>query len=243
MLIVAHRGASGTAPENTLASFRQALDIGVDALEMDVHLSRDGEVVVIHDDTVDRTTDGAGNVGDLTLSQLKELDAGSKFGPAFAGERIPTLQEVMDLAQGKIMMEIELKTTSPWPTQLERKVAEMVARNGLTDKVIIQSFNPLALFYLKRINSAISRALLYHDGLPLPLRQRWLAPLARPQVMHPSASMATPEHVRKMQQRGHPVIVWTVDDPAEMALMIDRKVDGIMTNRPDVLKEVVNSRS
>jgi glycerophosphoryl diester phosphodiesterase len=243
MLIVAHRGASGTAPENTLAAFQQALDIGVGALEMDVHLSRDGEVVVIHDATVDRTTNGTGNVSDLTLSQLKKLDAGSRFAPQFAGEGIPTLQEVLDLAQGKVIIEIELKTTTPWPTPLERKVAELVVRNGLEDKVIIQSFNPLALFYLRRINSDIARALLYHERLPLPLRQRWLVPLARPQVMHPSASMATEEHVRKMQRHGHPVVVWTVDDPAEMETMIERNVDGIMTNRPDVLKEVLKARS
>lgn len=243
MLIVAHRGASGTAPENTLAAFQQALDIGVGALEMDVHLSRDGEVVVIHDATVDRTTNGTGNVSDLTLSQLKKLDAGSRFAPQFAGEGIPTLQEVLDLAQGSVIIEIELKTTTPWPTPLERKVAELVVRNGLEDKVIIQSFNPLALFYMRRINSNIATALLYHERLPLPLRQRWLVPLARPQVMHPSASMATEEHVRKMQRRGHPVVVWTVDDPAEMETMIERNVDGIMTNRPDVLKEVLKARS
>jgi glycerophosphoryl diester phosphodiesterase len=242
MLIVAHRGASGTAPENTLTAFQQALDLGVGALEMDVHLSKDGGVVVIHDDTVERTTNGTGNVRDLTLSQLKELDAGSWFAPAFTGERIPTLQEALDLAQGNVIIEIELKTTTPWPTPLERKVAELVAQNGLEEKVIIQSFNPLALFYFRLINSNIATALLYHEGLPLPLRQRWLAPLARPQIMHPSASMATEEHVRKLQRRGHPVVVWTVDDPAEMKTMIEREVDGIMTNRPDVLKEVLKSR-
>ena len=125
---------------------------------------------------------------------------------------------------------------------LERKVADKVVENGLEDKVIVQSFNPLILVYLRRINSNIPTALLYHEGLPLPLRQRWGAFIAHPYSMHPSASMATEEHVRKLQRKGHLVVVWTVDDPEEMAQVIGRGVDGIITNRPDILQEVLKTR-
>lgn len=242
-LSVAHRGASGLAPENTLASFQKALDMGVDVLEMDVHLSKDGEVVVIHDSTVDRTTNGTGKVGDLDLDQLKELDAGSFFSAEYAGEPIPTLQEVIDLAQGRAVLEIDLKTTSPLPTGLESKVVGLIVSNGLEDRVVLQSLNPLTLFYLKRINSNIPTALSYHEGLPLPLRNRWGASLAHPDIMQPSASTATEEHVLQRHEDGYPVVVWTVDDPAEMEQVIEHGVDGVMTNRPDLLKAVLAERA
>ncbi len=214
VLVIAHRGASGVAPENTIASFQKALAAGADALELDVRLSKDGEVVVIHDSTIDRTTNKTGRVADHTLAQLKELDAGSWFSPQFSKERIPTLQEVIGLARGRALMEIELKTSAILPNALERKVANLVVQNGMEDRVIIQSFNPLALFYVRRANSNIRTALLYHDELPLPLRNRWFASLAHPDSMNPAARMAREEHVRKLHEQGYPVVVWTVDDPA-----------------------------
>lgn len=145
VLVVAHQGASIVAPENTLASFRKALDMSADALELDVMLSKDGEVVVIHDTLVDHTTDGSGNVSDLTLAELKELDAGSWFAPEFSEERVPTLQEVMSLARGRALLEIEIKTRAFLPGSLERKVLDLIVENGIEKEVIVTSFNPLSV--------------------------------------------------------------------------------------------------
>ena len=144
MLNIAHRGASGTFPENTLSAFRAAIDAGADMCELDVQLTRDGAVVVIHDDTVERTTDGNGEVAELTLEELKRLDAGAKFkGGAVKGERIPTLDEVFAVTSGKCGLNIELKAGG-----VEHQVAQiMQARNAFGDS-IVSSFD---WEYLKKI--------------------------------------------------------------------------------------------
>ncbi len=241
-IVIAHRGASELYPENTLAAFRAAIEAGADSIELDVILSEDGTVVVIHDDSVDRTTDGSGEVADLTLAELKALDAGSWFGPDHAGERIPTLQEAMDLAKNRIRLDIELKGTSLTPTPLEGAVAELIETNQMEGQVVVSSFNPFALFYFRRANSKISTALLYHDELAVYLRNRWFAPLAHPDGMRPGRLMVTEEHVRKLKDRGHRVVTWTVNDPDEMRRMLELGVDGIITDRPDVLRSIVDSR-
>lgn len=113
IMVIAHRGFSGQAPENTLASFQKAVELGSDMIELDVRFSKDGQVVVIHDDTIDRTTNGRGKVADYTLKELKQFDAGSWFAPQFSGERIPTLKEVLELVKGKVLVNIEIKDESP----------------------------------------------------------------------------------------------------------------------------------
>jgi glycerophosphoryl diester phosphodiesterase len=237
--VMAHRGASGLAPENTLAAFRRALADGADTLELDVTLTRDGQVVVIHDSTLDRTTNGSGPVGDLTLSQIKELDAGAWFGPEFAGERVPTLQEVLDLAGADVLLEVELKTLSPWPRSLVNGVVAVIEQNGAERRVIVQSFNPGALFHLERANPQIATGLLYHGGLPLPLRNRWFNALAHPDSMNLGLELATAQHVAMLQGKGYPVVVWTVNEPEDMRRLVALGVDGIMTDRPDLLAQVV----
>ncbi|MFQ6028939.1 MAG: glycerophosphodiester phosphodiesterase [Dehalococcoidia bacterium] len=239
---MAHRGASGLAPENTLAAFRRALEVGADTLELDVHLSQDGHVVVIHDSTLDRTTSGTGAVSRLTLEQIKELDAGSWFAPEFAGEKVPTLQEVLDLAEADTLFEVELKTFSIWPKGIVKEVVDVITRKGMEDRVVIQSFNPLALFHVKRANSAIATGLLYSGDLPLPLRNRWLTPLAHPDSLNVGMDLATADHVAEMRAKGYPVVVWTVDQPDDMQRMIDLGVNGIMTNRPELLAEILGDQ-
>ena len=242
VFVIAHRGASEKFPENTLSAFRAAIDMGADSVELDVILSQDGTVVVIHDDSVDRTTDGSGNVADLTLAELKALDAGSWFGPEHAGERIPTLQEVMDLTKDRIRLDIELKGVSKTPTPLEGAVVKLIERNQIEDQVVVSSFNPLALFYLRRANSRIATALIYQEELGVHLRDRWFAPLLHPDGLRPGRRMATEEHVKQLKDRGHEVVTWTVNDPDEMRKLIALGVDGIITNRPDVLRSIVDSR-
>ncbi|HID87936.1 MAG TPA: glycerophosphodiester phosphodiesterase [Anaerolineae bacterium] len=235
----AHRGAREVAPENTLAAFRAARELGADGVELDVMLSADGEVVVIHDDTLDRTTDGSGRVRDRTLAELKGLDAGSWFDPTFAGLRIPTLQEVFDLIGGQMVLNIELKSRSLTDEGLEARVVELVERNGLVGSVILSSFNPWAIRRVKRLNPRLATGLLYAEDLPLPLRRAWLRPLVRPDALHPHHTMVTLAYVRWAKSRGHSIIPWTVNDPHEMRRLIELGVDGIITDRPKRLKDVL----
>lgn len=141
---VAHRGATGYAPENTIAGFDLAVDMKADYIEIDVQRSKDGELVLIHDTTVDRTTDGTGKVGELTFEQLRSLDAGSWKGEQFAGEQIPTFAEILDRYRGKVGILIELKAPELYPG-IEEEVASVVKERNLdkpqNEKIIIQSFN------------------------------------------------------------------------------------------------------
>lgn len=239
-LNLAHRGASHVAPENTLSAFKMAMELGADGIELDVMLSKDGEVIVIHDYEVDRTTDGHGFVKDMTLSELKGLDAGSWFDPKFAGERIPTLQEVIDLVGEEMVMNIELKTKAITKTDgLEAKVAEIIAENDLYDSVIVSSFNPFALWRIKRADGRIRTGLLYAEDLPIYLARAWLRPLARPDALHPKYTMVDESYMRWAKARGYYVNVWTVDDENEMKRLLDLGVDGIITNRPELLKTLL----
>jgi glycerophosphoryl diester phosphodiesterase len=241
ILNFAHRGAREVAPENTLAAFHVAQEIGASGVELDVMLTSDGEVVVIHDDTLDRTTDGSGRVRDMTLSKLKTLDAGSWFDPRFAGQRIPTLQEVLELIGGRMILDIELKSRSLTDDRLEVKVVELVERNDLVDSAILSSFNPLAIWRVKRLNPRLATGLLYMEDTPLPLRRAWLRPLVRPDGLHPRHTMVRPAYVCWAKERGYSIIAWTVNDLHEMRRLIGLGVDGVITDRPERLKDLVTA--
>ena len=242
VLNIAHRGASAAAPANTLAAFEKAIELGADAVELDVQLSNDGVPVVIHDFAVDTTTDGSGQVADLTLAQLKQLDAGSTFDPAFAGERIPTLEEVLQYVGNRLLLNIELKTTSLRDNGLEHAAIAQVEQHGLGNRVLLSSFNPFSLRRAKRIAPHIPVGLLYAPHLSLPLRRAWLAFLATHEARHPQHTMVDAQYIAWARRRGYRVNVWTVDDPGEMVRLIDLGVDGIITNVPDVLCQILESR-
>jgi glycerophosphoryl diester phosphodiesterase len=242
VLNIAHRGASAAAPANTLAAFHKALELGADGVEFDVHLSADGVPVVIHDFTVDATTDGSGRVAGLTVAQLKQLDAGATFDPSFAGERIPTLDEVLEPLGGRLLLNVELKTTSLGDNGLERAVIAQVERHGLGDDVLLSSFNPFSLRRAKQLAPHIPVGLLHGPGLPLPLRRAWLAFLAPHDARHPKHTMVDAPYMAWAKQNGYRVNTWTVDDPDEMRRLIDLGVDGIVTNVPDVLRSVLASQ-
>lgn len=238
-LNLAHRGASAYAPANTLAAFRLAEELGADGVELDVHLSADGAIVVIHDFTVDRTTDGSGRVRDMTLGELKRLDAGAWFDARFAGQRIPTLDEVVEALGGGMWLNIELKTFSPRDQGLERAVVKLVQRRGIRRRVILSSFSPLALWRVRRLDPSLATGLLYDATLPLPLWRLWLRPLGRPAALHPHHRLVDARYIAWARAGGYRVHTWTVDDPAEMRRLIRLGVDGIITNRPDVLRETI----
>ncbi len=237
MLNIAHRGASGTFPENTLSAFRAAIDAGAVMCELDVQLSRDGAVVVIHDETVDRTTDGKGEVAQLTLEELKRLDAGAKFkgiikaGALKGAERIPTLDEVFAVTIGKCGLNIELKAGG-----LEPQVAQiMQARNALSDS-IVSSFNWEYLKNIQQLNFNIRVGLLAEEK-PVGLMRS--AAAMRAHSINPRWDMVTADLCKTAHEHGLKVYTWTVDADARMRALIECGVDGIMTNYPERLRTVL----
>lgn len=235
----AHRGASGESPENTLAAFWLAAELGADGIELDVHLSKDGEVVVIHDFSLERTTNGHGLVRDRTLAELKQLDAGSWFDPSFVGQGIPTLQEVIDLLGHRLRLNIEVKPAGLLDNELVSAVVRTVEENQILDRAIISSFNPLALWRVKQLNPRVSVGLLHAPDQPLPLRRAWLHRLIRLDAVHPHHTMANEVYMRWARRNGYRVHPWTCDDPGEMERLIGEGVDLIITNRPGLLRQVL----
>ncbi|WP_333646867.1 glycerophosphodiester phosphodiesterase [Candidatus Binatus sp.] len=232
MLNIAHRGASGNFPENTVCAFRAAIDAGAEMCELDVQLSRDGAIVVIHDETVERTTDGKGEVAELTLEELKRLDAGAKFkGGAVKGERIPTLDEVFSATSGKCGLNIELKAGG-----LEHQVAQiMQARNALADS-IVSSFDWEYLKNIQQLHFNIRVGLLAEEK-PVDLMMNAVA--MRAHSINPRWDMVTSDLCKAAHERGLKVYTWTVDADARMRALIACGVDGIMTNYSERLRKVV----
>ncbi len=237
----AHRGASHQAPENTLAAFLLASELGADGIELDVQLSRDGEIVVIHDFVLDTTTDGAGPVRERTLAELKELDAGHRFDSAYAGQEIPTLQEVIDAVGHRLLLNIELKTASWRDDGLTRAVVQAIEDNHLLDRTIVSSFNPLALRRVSKLNPSIPIGLLYAPDLPLPLRHPWVRHLLELDAIHPHHSLVDEGYVPWAREQGYCVHTWTVDDPGGMRRMVRLGVDMVITNRPDLFRQVLQA--
>jgi glycerophosphoryl diester phosphodiesterase/acyl-CoA hydrolase len=227
-VVVGHRGAAGVAPENTFPSFELAVAQGVDAIECDVHLSEDGVPVVIHDPTVDRTTNGRGAVANLTLAQLRALDAGGRFGPAFAGARIPTLDELLAWAHGRIRVVVELKGTQnpslvPWTLDLIRQY-------DVIEDTFVISFDHVALRDVRALAPEILTGALYHARLADPVG---VAAACAADALAPHWSMVTPDMVATVHDAGLGVCVWTVDEPSEAEAMLRVGVDAITTNYPE----------
>ena len=235
--IVAHRGASGEAPENTLAAYRRALAIGVDAVELDVHLSTEGDVVVIHDFTLGRTTNGSGLVGDLPIAALRRLDAGRWFGEAFAGEPIPTLTEALD-ALRRVRVIIEIKNGPIYYRGIADRVVTEV-RNARHPAVTVSSFDHPVLLDVRALASDIPTAVLYSARPIDPIR---LARDAGAAILHPQWAHVRADGVTAAHGAGLRVETWTVDDPDDLARIVDTGVDGIISNRPDRLRTVLTQR-
>lgn len=225
------------APENTLAAFQRALQAGADGIELDVMLSRDKELVVIHDSTVDRTTDGTGKVAELPLSALRELDAGARFGEEFRGEKLPTLTEVYEAVGGKMRVNVELKNYSQPLDDLTNRVIALTERFQLEDSVLLSSFNPINLSKARRLNPNISRGLLVSPGNRLMLGG--VGRLFPYHALHPYYQDVTPELARQLHARGKQLNTWTVDDPQALLRMRALGVDGIICNDPAAARAVL----
>jgi glycerophosphoryl diester phosphodiesterase len=234
VLNIAHRGSSGTHPENTLAAFLAAADEGAQMCELDVQATRDGAVVVMHDETVDRTTDGHGAVGQLTLTEIQRLDAGAKFDAKFSGERIPTLDEVMTAVRSKLGLNIEIKEGA-----VERQVCELMRAHDALTTSMVSSFEWQALEAVRAIDPAIRVALLAEKN-PAALLEAAVA--MRAYAVNPRYDLVDAAICREAHHRGLQVLVWTVDVPAAMRTLIDAGVDGIMTDYPARLRDVLAGR-
>lgn len=230
--IFAHRGASLHAPENTLAAFELAVTQQADAIELDAKCCADGEVVVFHDQTVERTSNGTGKVLDLPLAALKELDAGSWFNTQFQGEAIPTLEEVFQAVGQKIFINVELTNYASLRDDLPEKVVALVRRYGLQNRVLFSSFNPLALRRAYKLIPTVPLGLLAAPGISGAWARSWLGKLVPYQALHPEMQDTTLKLVQRQHQQGKQVNVWTVNAAAEMQQLFEWGVDGIMTDDP-----------
>jgi glycerophosphoryl diester phosphodiesterase len=236
---IAHRGASGNghAPENTLAAFQKAIEIGVDGVECDVHCTADGQVVVIHDHTTDRTTDIKGTIERMTLAEVKEADAGSWFGPEFAGERIPTLREVLKLTKGKVVTVVEIKQRGI----ADKVIKEIRDAKSVAETVLI-SFHESALRDAQKIHPRIPRAFLVGGKKPIKKSSAVLDLIQQAVelggALDLSKGIISPQLVKEAHRRGVSVWAWTVDDEAEMKKLAAMGVDAITSNYPEKLNSV-----
>jgi len=227
--IWAHRGASADAPENTIPAFALALGQGADGIELDVQLTRDDEVVVIHDETLERTTDGVGWVLDRSLAELRTLDAsGGRRG--FAGVQIPLLAEVLELVRDSdAVLNVELKTDVLPNRGIEERVMEVVRRSGVDDRVLYSSFNHYTLRSLRKLGAPQPRGALVSDRLFKPWRYVQSLDV---QAIHPSVRATTRGLVEQCHRRGLRVHVWTANSVKDLRRQLHYGVDAVMTDVP-----------
>ena len=243
-LVIAHRGSSMQAPENTLAAFNLAAEQEADAIELDVDLTRDGQVVVMHDDTIDRTTDGHGRLSDLTLEEIRRVDAGAWKSAEFKGERVPLLEEVLEAVGQRLLINIEIKSMSLRGTAIEQKVAALIGQHELIDRVLVSSFNPLTLRRVKLANPRLACGLLTAPDSPIYLRDAWLAPLIPGlNARHPHHSQVDKAMVDQFHARGLVVSAWTVNQAGIARAMIQAGVDGMFGDDPVLLRETLEPSS
>ncbi len=220
----AHRGFTASAPENSLAAFRAALELGVDGIELDVRACKTGEIVVLHDPTLSRMTNGRGFVKGKSLKEIKSLRINSQ-NPG-QDERIPTLEEVIELVKDRAILNVEIKTRGLPKDHIEKKVVDILRQYGIEYKTIISSFNPIAGFLIEK-NFSVRRS-------EIPLTK-----FSGAKAIHLEKSIAKELIIRKIQEAGYYCVVWSVNDPGQMQQFINLGVNGIITDKPDLLKNFI----
>ncbi len=231
-LIWAHRGASAYAPENTMEAFALAHKMGADGLELDIHLTSDGHVVVAHDETLERCSNGRGKIHDYTLEELKKLDfSGGK--PGFSGIKIPTLEEVLDFARSaSLAVNIEIKSEHVLYEGIEAKAKNLVAAAGMKERVIYSSFNHYSLMILRSCEPAAPIGLLYMEAMVDPYVY---ALHLNANAIHPYyPTLRVPQVIGGCKGRGLRINAWTVDHPEHIGWLLKEEIDGIITNKPDI---------
>ncbi|SFL66260.1 glycerophosphoryl diester phosphodiesterase [Paenibacillus sp. 1_12] len=238
-LIIAHRGSKGMAPENTLAAFQLGLNQGCEGIELDIHLTADGEIVVCHDLTLDRTTNGKGFIVEKSLSEIKTFDAGSWFGDSFKGETIPTLNEVFDLVPDTIMVNVEIKYA--YGGQIEHKLLDLLHKRNRMDNVVISSFDHKCVRRVKLMEPAAKIGLLYQANL--------LDPIAYARSfdvdvysLHPYFQHLDAEDVLKAVENGLYVYPYTANAESDLLHLTQIGVSGIITDFPGRLGALYKDR-
>lgn len=224
VLYIAHRGDSFREPENTLRAVKAAINLKADMVEVDVRQTKDGQIVVIHDETVDRTTDGSGYVKNLTFDAIRRLDAG-------LGEKIPTLKEVMDVVKGKVKLVIELKDCG-----IESKIVNTINKAGMIENVIVSSFIHQTLKKIKRFNPKIQTGVIFKCA---PINSSQLALNCNSSILFPNYRYVTVEMIEDAHRNGFPLYVWAVNALEQAKRYIEMDVDGIVTNNLDIREHVV----
>ncbi len=230
-LVIAHRGDSSAAPENTLSAFSSALSSGADGVELDVRLTRDEQLIVFHDRLLNRTSNGKGLVSHATLDQVRSLDAGSWFGPAFRGERAPTLDEVFELLPGDYLINVEMKVIVSSMKCIAHRVADTIRRHARWASTLVASFNPVALYQLRLLEPRISRGYIWSKRHPFPISRRWLSPLAQAQWYDPANDTYSTKLHAKFRDRGRRVLAWDLDFKRDMEAMAEARLEAVVTDR------------
>lgn len=233
----AHRGFTRTAPENTLAAFREAVELGVDGIELDVRACKSGEVVVFHDPTVTRLTTGRGFVKNKTLSELKELRFQTEH-EVYRNERIPTLEEVIDTVGETVLLNVEIKTNGLPKNNFEKRIVEILHSKNMVEKSIVSSFNPLVIRRIRKIDDTILTGYLIDKNFNVRRTEIFLTKMSGARAVHIDKSLATESLVKKIQEFGFLCVVWTVNEPELMRRLSDLGVTAIITDRPDQLKNL-----
>ena len=233
-LVWGHRGASFAAPENTLAAFLLAKEQGADGVELDAQRCASGEVVVLHDESLGRTTGFAGLIAETPYSTVRTLDAGVRKSERFRGERVPLLSEVLEAFP--LLVNVELKCERADDRGLTAEVVRIVREARAQDRVLLSSFNPLCLLRALALAPRIPRALLFESEQHWALRSALSAPALAAAALHPEHVLATTARVRRWRRRGYAVACWTVDDAELAGRLFDSGASGLITNRPDRMR-------
>lgn len=234
----AHRGFSGCYPENTMLAFEKAIEVGADGIELDVQLTKDGEVVIIHDETIDRTTDGKGEVSSYTYEELQKFDASFKFRGQMGFNKIPTLREYFELVKNtNLVTNIELKTGIKEYLGIEEKVWDLIKEYKLEEKVIISSFNHYSIMRMKKIAPTLKYGFL---------SETWIVDAGKytynlgVQCYHPYFPNMTKEIVEEIKSYGIEINTFTVNKEEDMRDLIEKGIDIIIGNYPDLAKKIIN---
>lgn len=233
--IFAHRGYSGKYPENTMLAFEKAIEVGVDGIELDVQLTKDGEIVIIHDETIDRTTDGSGYVVDYTYEELSKFNANYKF-KEMGFNKIPTLREYFELVKNlEIVTNIELKTGINQYLGIEEKVLKLIREYNLEKRVIISSFNHFSVMKMKKLAPDLKYGFLSED---------WIIDAGKytashgVQCYHPRFNNLIPEVIEELKKYNLEINTWTVNEEKDMRYLYSKEIDVIITNYPELAKKI-----
>lgn len=232
----AHRGFTASAPENSMAAFKAAIELGVHGIELDVRTCKTGELVVFHDPTLGRMTNGRGFIKNKTLAELKELRIKTQGG--MTGEQLPTLKEVIELIDDRALLNVEIKTNGLPKNGIENKVVEVLRHYGIEDKTIISSFNPLVMRRISKIDNQLLTGLLIDKSFKGRRAEILLTKFSGAKAIHLEKSLAKETFIKKVQTLGFYCIVWGVNDPAAMERLTNMGVEAIITDKPDLLKNI-----